>query len=64
MNKECFEKFKYRIYETRHCMTSASEWRDYAIGIEDAMEFMSDITYFQTVEISELLDAIEDEYGK
>ncbi len=44
-------------------MFSTSEWRDYAIGVEDMLEFTS-MTESQKEEISELLLDIEEEYKK
>lgn len=56
-------KLKRRILDARELMFSASEWRDYAIGVEDMLDFTS-MTHAQKEEISELLLDIEEEYKR
>ena len=58
-----FNKVKRRILDARESMFSASEWRDYAIGVEDLLDFTS-MSEAQKEEIRELLFEIEEEYGK
>lgn len=56
-------KLKRRILGTRELMISASEWRDYAIGVEDMLDFTS-MSQSQREEIEELLLDVEEEYKK
>lgn len=56
-------KLKRRILDARELMFSASEWRDYAIGVEDMLDFTS-MSQSQREEIEELLLDVEEEYKK
>lgn len=56
-------KLKIRILDARELMLSASEWRDYAIGVEDMLDFTS-MSQSQREEIEELLLDVEEEYKK
>lgn len=56
-------KLKRSILDARELMFSASEWRDYAIGVEEMFKFTS-MTNAQKEEISELLFEIEEQYVK